>query len=100
MTFRIFERNYCTYKLYIYVFNHIGLLCELSRLKNNGLITDILDIEQYDALPVYVGVYAILEYLRCFGVYGRVCKIIIFLLENIFPCDSNTVNFDYYTIRQ
>jgi len=34
------------YKLDIYVFNNIGLLCVLSSLRNNGIMTYISDGSQ------------------------------------------------------
>ena len=42
MTFCMFQSSNVMYKLDIYVFNNFGLLCVLSSLRNNGLMTDII----------------------------------------------------------
>jgi len=46
MTFCMFQSSNVMYKLDIYVFNNVGPLCVLSSLRNNGLMTDIIDGSQ------------------------------------------------------
>jgi hypothetical protein len=46
MTFCMFQSSNVMYKLAIYVFNNVGPLCVLSSLRNNGLMTDIIDGSQ------------------------------------------------------